>query len=1551
METSPTTIDNNNKEEEEKLNYLFQKVDNVSQLIDSISLIITYNKSTFDSDKYYGQYLIPMDDNCVYYMDDEGDKQMVVVSIKNEYKELINLRRIKFIHSELECTFIVMDDTVWVAGNNSNYQLGLGHNNPLTQIPTKITTTLPQTEKIKKISILQHSTIFLMESGNVYVCGRDYYNDYKSNSEQNKHNFKVPTLILQNILNISFDTQFYVLFENHFNELLVSGVVTNDIIGLKLKDLSHLYNTKPIYFPGLKSLKSPRVNISNNNSSTSTNSNNSNGSSNGHLSTSVTSLKLNQSKLKISCNLRSIMILSMNTNTIYVYGENSNGKFGINTKDDIFGELYINEFFKNYKVTITDIQNSDTCCYFLSNENQVYLSGNGSLIPVKILHSHFVTKLLPNNLFIADRGKYINRDGEITLRYVYKYYSENFFLMDHFDFIVEGKIVTVFKSALYPMDKFSKVKLLDETFLHHLISDKKITFKKLSDFFYSQSMLDLVNGEYDLKNLEFYFKASFDAYNANELQLQKARLDKFVKSQHIYNTDILTLVVKKMKEFMDMYHVNITTNMDFLFVYLYAVGFFQHSMKEDFLLFEMLEIAFNNNLTIFIEPFILYLEDNLLHTTEINVNNLQFEIPKNYEELKNILMSSCFESSSNNNANNNTNSLNLSNNNHNSTSINGTRRGSNASDILSSIRHNRYSDVGEVAPVSSFLSFDSSVLTTNTPNNHSPQTSPSQPQKLFDKLFSNNKSPTTIGAIPPLIIAFVFSFSLLAAAKLLLKCDRVKNADSKISKDETIVLQTVMEDMKIMIEEDLKKQEFIAAMQKRKKKDFQPLIKFANEKMWNYGKEIIKNLPNFTKGNEVCILFKYLTLNVLQQEPKWLKEITKHTFCNGKYVVLKRIAGGAEGNIYLCIVDKKVLVVDNNNNNNATTSTTTTSTALPSFNNNGGSSTSSLVRIGNNINNVVNYSQMVAVKKLTENLDKESVEVLKWQIEQVTSMSNHPNICPYIDYQIDEKGDGEYSATMVMPYFELGTLYSKVLEYKQKNLKIQNWLDLALQISNGLQQLHYKNLIFRDLKSDNILLEKSEDGKEICKIADFGLMKSHDLYDTDFSVKGTPSTLAPECTDGSFRIEKASDIFSLGCVIFELITLENQIVKNNTQSKLQTKFLMHEAVKTDEQGTQIILCKMMKKNQIPELIQRLVISMIQYHPLKRPSIDSVIDVLRTVQSGNSKLIEECTVRYDQVLLPLITKVKKQSKKVANFLKKFNESFIANGRFRIEETKTLNNLTSYKCTDLENRDLVIIRCCKFLSDFTLQIAKYQTYKHIYLASIYDQFIWNENYYYSILYKPTLFDLINTKLQNKSFFTEIEIVKIGTQLIELIYFLQKRQLLHKHLTISTIMTNKLSENCNDFDITVTDLEYLKDVQENLREEYYEKKKFILTDELQEEIIQEWFQKDIKTIGIILCQCMTLNINPLLTSFTNSNNNNNEELTTLLRKYNNYSDKLIQFILKLSTTTSLPSHIVQLKTEFNLYSQQLGIQFPSPFHITTTKSPRRRTLEILNELQLQE
>jgi serine/threonine protein kinase len=93
-------------------------------------------------------------------------------------------------------------------------------------------------------------------------------------------------------------------------------------------------------------------------------------------------------------------------------------------------------------------------------------------------------------------------------------------------------------------------------------------------------------------------------------------------------------------------------------------------------------------------------------------------------------------------------------------------------------------------------------------------------------------------------------------------------------------------------------------------------------------------------------------------------------------------------------------------------------------------------------------------------------------------------------------------------------------------------LKYFLQLSNGVKGLHERNFMHRDIKAKNILLFNQESEVKIC---DFGRCKMFE-EDEDNSISGTKDTIAPEIMKGEKFYDKSVDIFSLGCVFYQLIT-------------------------------------------------------------------------------------------------------------------------------------------------------------------------------------------------------------------------------------------------------------------------------------------------------------------------------------------------------------------------------------------------------------------------------
>ena len=178
----------------------------------------------------------------------------------------------------------------------------------------------------------------------------------------------------------------------------------------------------------------------------------------------------------------------------------------------------------------------------------------------------------------------------------------------------------------------------------------------------------------------------------------------------------------------------------------------------------------------------------------------------------------------------------------------------------------------------------------------------------------------------------------------------------------------------------------------------------------------------------------------------------------------------------------------------------------------------------------IQFDRTVAIKILSK-LHVADTQIMARFEREARSIARvvHPNVVQLIDSGV-EAGDIAY---IVMEYVR-GTELSNVPE---SELSGQFIIHVAQQVLSALSEAHAMNVIHRDLKPDNIMITREDGDNHFVKVLDFGLAALTDRAKITMSGQalGTPWYMSPEQATASV-VSEASDIYSLGCVLYELAT-------------------------------------------------------------------------------------------------------------------------------------------------------------------------------------------------------------------------------------------------------------------------------------------------------------------------------------------------------------------------------------------------------------------------------
>jgi serine/threonine protein kinase/Flp pilus assembly protein TadD len=263
--------------------------------------------------------------------------------------------------------------------------------------------------------------------------------------------------------------------------------------------------------------------------------------------------------------------------------------------------------------------------------------------------------------------------------------------------------------------------------------------------------------------------------------------------------------------------------------------------------------------------------------------------------------------------------------------------------------------------------------------------------------------------------------------------------------------------------------------------------------------------------------------------------------------------------------------------------------------------------------------RFVAIKFLPPHLTTSEEEKQRFIHEaKAASALQHNNICAI--HEIDETDDDQIF--ICMDYYEGETLKKKT--EGEQLLSIDEILDIAIQIANGLARAHESNITHRDLKPANIMITNRGE----IKIIDFGLAKlaGQTKLTKEGTTLGTVAYMSPEQIRGE-EVDHRSDIWSLGVILYEMITGQLPFKGDYDQA------LMYGIANEQPEPLTGL------RTGVPLELERIIHKCLQKGPVDRyQHIDELIVDLKGVKSESTRISSKEEIQkkiFKSALLPTI----------------------------------------------------------------------------------------------------------------------------------------------------------------------------------------------------------------------------------------------------------------------------------------------------------------------------
>jgi non-specific serine/threonine protein kinase len=173
------------------------------------------------------------------------------------------------------------------------------------------------------------------------------------------------------------------------------------------------------------------------------------------------------------------------------------------------------------------------------------------------------------------------------------------------------------------------------------------------------------------------------------------------------------------------------------------------------------------------------------------------------------------------------------------------------------------------------------------------------------------------------------------------------------------------------------------------------------------------------------------------------------------------------------------------------------------------------------------HDRPVAIKVLRPELSTGVTSVRFHREISIAAGLHHPHIVPLFD-----SGEADGLAYFTMPYVEGGTLRDSI---QGESIPLPSALRIARQVASALSYAHARSILHRDIKPENILMAEG-----VPRVADFGVARAlmpesgGNITEIGAAV-GTAAYMSPEQWDPNEKLDDRTDLYSLGCVLYEMI--------------------------------------------------------------------------------------------------------------------------------------------------------------------------------------------------------------------------------------------------------------------------------------------------------------------------------------------------------------------------------------------------------------------------------